>query len=83
MELTLAAQKLINKFSIRGNMDAKDISDIVLKNYSVRQKKHVAKRARKMMFFQIEGRHDLSYLKLAHYIEMIKKINLGSHPYIN
>ena len=39
-------------------------------------------RARRMMLFQIEGRHDLSYLKLANYIEMVKKTNLGSHDYI-
>ena len=34
------------------------------------------------MLFQIEGRHDLSYLKLAHYIDMVKKTNPGSQAYI-
>ncbi|KAJ8423118.1 hypothetical protein Cgig2_027332 [Carnegiea gigantea] len=55
-------------------MDAKDIVDAVMKNYSVELKKHVARRARRIMLFQIKGRHDLSYLKLAHYIEMVKTI---------
>jgi len=35
-----------------------------------------------MMLFQIEGRHDFSYLKLANYIEMVKKTNLRGHAYI-
>jgi len=34
------------------------------------------------MLFQIEGNHDLSYLKLANYIEMMKKTNLRGHSYI-
>ena len=34
------------------------------------------------MLFQIEGTHNLSYLKLAHYIEMVKTSNRGSHAYI-
>jgi len=79
---TWVAHKLIDEFRVRGDMDAKDIVDAVMKNYSVELKKHVARRARRIMLFQIEERHDLSYLKLAHYIEMVKKPNPGSHAYI-
>ena len=78
---TWIVQQLIDEFRLRGDMDAKDIKNTVLGTYLVQLKKHVAKRVRRRMLFKIKRRHDLSQLKLAHYKEMVKKINPGSRVY--
>ena len=75
------AHKLIAEFRLKGDINAKDIEDTVLRNYSSRVKRHIVMRVKRLMLFKIEDRHDLSHLKLAHHLELVKKINLGSYAY--
>ena len=82
MKISLrGAHKLITEFRLKGDINAKDIKDTVLRNYSIQVKRHIVRRVKTLMLFQIEDRHDLSYVNLAYYMELVKKINLGSYAY--
>ena len=55
---------------------------MLLHTYRLILKDHVIRRARKLILYKIDGRHDQSFKKLAWYIKTIKHTNSGSHAYI-
>jgi len=70
---------------IRQNPELKpvDMRNMLLHKYGLILKDHVIRRARKLILFKIEGRHDQSFKKLACYIEIITNTNLRSRTYIS
>jgi len=55
---------------------------MLLHTYRLILKDHVIRRARKLILYKIDGRHDQSFKKLSWYIKTIKHTNSGSHAYI-
>jgi len=74
-------EKLLEDFRKNPELKHVDMRNMMLHRYGLILNDHMIRRARKLILYKTESRHDQSFKKLAWYIEMIRNTNLGSHAY--